>query len=396
MSERGERRVGLRDVIAGETYICKLDEHQSKVYIYGYSVEELVEQHDYESVAYLTLFGELPKPGFRFDPTSEATLRGVWGTLGTEPPKAHPMGLLRTAMSSLGNQADAVRPADYQLTYENERNEALHLVPEVGYGVGLVARRVAGLSQTSPKAGDGYARNILSMFFDKQPDEFEARAMDVSLILYTEHEFNAGSFGVRIAASAHSDLYSSAIAGECILRGPRHGCANEEVMKILLDQGGKPEGVKDYLDNFFAQPGARLPGFGHAVYNLPHSVDPRVQILRPWVRELSSRKGDMRWYETLLAMEEYMAERMKPRVEKGQPNAPANMDLWTAPLYYLLGIPIPLYTPLFAASRIAGWSAHYLETRYVNNEPIIRPRAEYAGPEARPFNASPDHGASGN
>jgi citrate synthase len=102
----------------------------------------------------------------------------------------------------------------------------------------------------------------------------------------------------------------------------------------------------------------------------------------------------MRWYETLLAFEEYMAERMKPRVERGNPNAPANMDLWTAPLYYLLGIPIPLYTPLFAASRIAGWSAHYLETRYVNNEPILRPRAEYAGPEVHMFKPSADYGAT--
>jgi citrate synthase len=111
------------------------------------------------------------------------------------------------------------------------------------------------------------------------------------------------------------------------------------------------------------------------------------------VKELSRRKGDMRWYETLLAFEEHMAARMKPRVERGQPNAPANMDLWTAPLYYLLGIPIPMYTPLFAASRIAGWAAHYLETRYTNAEPILRPRGEYTGPQQREFMASPTHGA---
>ena len=152
--------------------------------------------------------------------------------------------------------------------------------------------------------------------------------------------------------------------------------------------------MRAYLDRFFEQPGARLPGFGHAVYNLPHSRDPRVDVLRPWVRELSRRKGDTRWYETCLAMEEYMAERMRPRVARGNPNAPPNMDLWTAPLYYLLGIPIPLYTPLFAASRIAGWCAHYLETRYVNNEPLIRPRAAYVGPAPRPYTASPSFGAT--
>jgi citrate synthase len=387
-----ERRLGLRDVIAGETKICRLDEQKSRVYIYGYSLEELIENHDYESVAYLTLFGELPRSRDRvFGPPDEAVLGKVWTTLSNEPASAHPMGLLRTAMSSFGNQVDA--QGERQLTYEAERDASLSLTPHVGYMVGLVGRHREGLAFRAPQSGRTYAENILTLFKDEPPDEFDARAMDIALILYTEHEFNAGSFGVRVAASAHSDLYSSMVAGECILRGPRHGCANEEVMKLLLDQGGNPDKVREYCDNFFAQPGARMPGFGHAVYNLPHSYDPRVSILRPWVKELSRRKGDMRWYETIMALEEYMAERMKPRVERGNPNAPANMDLWTAPLYFLLDIPIPMYTPLFAASRVAGWAAHYLETRYVNNEPILRPRAEYTGPETRDYEASPTFGA---
>jgi citrate synthase len=389
-----ERRPGLRDVIAGETKICDLDEQKSRVYIYGYSLEELVEHHSYEETAYLTLFGELPGNRHAFGSPGESALRGVWNTLATEPRNAHPMGLLRTAMSSYGNRMDAI--GGHALSYEAERDAALELTPNVGYLVGQVHRHVEGLAWMAPRGGQTYAENILTLFRGTKPDEFEARCMDMALILYTEHEFNAGSFGVRVAASAHSDLYSSVIAGECILRGPRHGCANEEVMKILIEQGGKPDTAGRFLDDFFAQPGARLPGFGHAVYNLPHSYDPRVQILRPWVKELSRRKGDMRWYETLLAFEEHMAERMKPRIERGQPNAPANMDLWTAPLYYLLGIPIPMYTPLFAASRIAGWAAHYLETRYTNNEPILRPRGEYTGPQQREFMASPTHGAPAN
>ena len=386
-----ERRPGLRDVIAGQTQICKLDEQISRVYIYGYSLEELVEHHSYEETAYLTLFGELQGDQNVFGSPGESVLRGVWGTLGTEPRNAHPMGLLRSAMSSYGNRMDAI--GGHALTYEAERDAALELTPHVGYLVGQVHRHVQGMAWMAPRGGQTYSENILTLFRGEKPDEFEARCMDMALILYTEHEFNAGSFGVRVAASAHSDLYSSVIAGECILRGPRHGCANEEVMKLLMEQGGNPDTVRKFADDFFAQAGARMPGFGHAVYNLPHSYDPRVQILRPWVKELSQRKGDMRWYETLLALEEYMAERMKPRIERGQPNAPANMDLWTAPLYYLLGIPIPMYTPLFAASRIAGWAAHYLETRYVNNEPILRPRGEYTGPQPREFMHSPTYGA---
>jgi citrate synthase len=387
-----ERRPGLREVIAGQTHICELDEQISRVFINGYSLEELIEHHTYEETAYLTLYGELPPAGKPvFDPPDEGILRRTWASLSTEPQEAHPMGLLRSAMSSLGNRVEAAKPT--VLTYEAEREASLFLTPHTGYLVGQVQRHSQGQEYVPPMADYGYAENILTMFRGERPAEFEARAMDVALILYTEHEFNAGSFGVRVAASAHSDLYSSTIAGECILRGPRHGCANEEVMKILLDEGGDPEGVKQYCDAFFAQPGARMPGFGHAVYNLPQSFDPRVQILRPWVKELSRLKGDLRWYETILALEEYMAERMKPRVAAGNPNAPANMDLWTAPLYYLLNIPIPMYTPLFAASRIAGWAAHYLETRYVNNEALLRPRAEYIGPEPRPFQASPTHGA---
>ncbi len=393
MSERVEQRLGLRDVIAGQTQICMLDEQKSQVYIYGYPLEELVENHNYESTAYLTLYGSLPESKATFADPDVETLRKVWNTLRREPAAAHPMGLLRTAMSAFGNQIDA--QGERELTYEAERDNAYALTPHVGYMVGMVARHREGKGWMAPRAGYGYGENILTLMRGRRPNAFEARCMDMALILYTEHEFNAGSFGVRIAASAHSDLYSCAIAGEAILRGPRHGCANEEVMKILLDQGGNPDKVKQYMDNFFAQPGARLPGFGHAVYNLPHSRDPRVDVLRHWVKELSRRKKDMRWYETLLAMEEYMAERMKPRVERGNPNAPANMDLWTAPLYYLLGIPIPMYTPLFAASRIAGWAAHYLETRYVNNEPILRPRAAYAGPEVHEFKPSPTYGATG-
>jgi citrate synthase len=392
MSERVEHRPGLRDVIAGQTQICKLDEQKSQVYIYGYPLEELVEKHDFETTAYLTLYGELPKGKADFGAPDVTTLRKVWTTLRSEPAGAHPMGLLRTAMSAFGNQVDA--RGERPLTYEDEREAAYALTPNVGYMVGLVGRHREGRGWMAPRDGFGYGENILTLLRGRRPSAFEARCMDMALILYTEHEFNAGSFGVRIAASAHSDLYSSVVAGETILRGPRHGCANEEVMKILLEQGGNPDKAKQYLDDFFAQPGARLPGFGHAVYNLPHSHDPRVTVLRPWVKELSRQKNDMRWYETLLAFEEYMAERMKPRVERGNPNAPANMDLWTAPLYYLLGIPIPMYTPLFAASRIAGWSAHYLETRYVNNEPILRPRAEYAGPEPHFFTPSEDFGAT--
>jgi citrate synthase len=382
-------RPGLREVIAGETRICKLDEQESKIYIFGYPMEELVERHSYEDVAHLILMGALPGDGYSFAAPNASALQGVWSTISTEPHSAHPMGLLRTAMSSLGNRLDDPNATP---TLESDQRDALSLTPHVGYSVGLVGRHMKQQEAVLPDPGLGYAANILYMLRGSRPDPYEARALDISLILYTEHEFNAGSYAVRVAASTLSDLYSSMVAGECVLRGPRHGCANEESMKLMLEVGS-PDRVASYLDRFFQTPGARLPGFGHAVYNLPHSHDPRVDVLRPWVRELSRRKGDMRWYEVAIALEEHMAERMKPRVAAGNPNAPANMDLWTAPLYYLLGIDIPLYTPIFAASRVAGWAAHYLELKYVNKEPIIRPRASYVGPEPHSFEETPHHGA---
>jgi citrate synthase len=391
MTNQIEVRPGLRDVIAGETHICELNEQISNIFYYGYPIQELIEQHNFEETAYLTLYGELPSQHpFRFGEPDIETLQGVWATLQTEPRDAHPMGLLRTAMSALGNRLE--RKNGLGTTLEAEQAAALHLTPHVGYVVGLIGRYMAGQEPVMPVAGESYGGNILHMMRGSKPDPFEARCMDIALILYTEHEFNAGSFGVRVAASTHSDIYSSAVAGECILRGPRHGSANEESMHLMLDIGD-PAKVPAYLNDFFAKPGARLPGFGHAVYNLPRSFDPRSSVLRPWVKELSRRKGDSRWYDIAIALEDFMAERMKPRIAAGQPNAIANMDLWTAPLYYLLGIPIPIYTPLFAASRIAGWSAHYLEVKYVNREPIIRPRADYVGPEAHEYKAKADYGA---
>jgi citrate synthase len=390
MTSAPETRLGLRAVIAGETNICKLDEQVSDFYFYGYSIEELAEKHDFETVAYLTLFGEMPGTPFRFGPPNLDILRSVWQGLQFEPRNGHPMGLLRTAMSSLGNHFEASAPHEESL--DAEREASVRFVPHVGYASGLVGRHAEGRDMVPPDPSNTYAENILLMLRGSKPSPFEARLLDIALILYTEHEFNAGSFGVRVAASTHSDMYGAAVAGESILRGPRHGGANEEVMHLLL-QIGEVSNVRAFCDRFFETPGARLPGFGHAVYNLPHSRDPRVTILRPWVKELSRVKGEMRWYDMLMALEEYMAERMAPRVARGNPNAPANMDLWTAPLYYLLGIPIPMYTPLFAASRIAGWLAHYLEVRYIKDEPIIRPRAAYTGPEPRPFTPSDDFGA---
>lgn len=368
---------GLRGVIAGQTRICRLDAQQSSVLIRGHSLEDLTSNFTYEAIAHLTLTGDLPASvSYRLPVPDPELLIRIWRTLSMEPQQAHPMGLLRTSLSSYGNHLDA--RASTTPSYESEQAAALELTAFGGHLLAQVACHARGDAWEPAEPTLTYAETILRQFHP-EPDEVSLRAFEIAQMVYVEHELNAGTFTARIAASAHTDLYSAVVAGECVLRGSRHGCANEEAMRMLLDQGGKPDAVRDYCDRFFETPGARLPGFGNAVYNLPHSHDPRATILRPWLKQLSERKGDMRWYETILALEEYMTERSRPRVERGGQSTPVNVDLIAAPIYYLLGIPIEVYTPLFASARIPGWAAHYLEARYVNKEALVRPRAEYVG-----------------
>lgn len=376
---------GLRDVIAGQTSICFLDELNQRLYYRGYAIEDLAAHSTFEDVAYMLIFGEFDQLNDEWSRTYREMflLRmrsmpdAVFQTLRSQSREANPMNVLQTLIAALGNTPSAIQvpigPED-----EFAKIHSISLVASVGYLVGVMARwygkkRPLRLST----AYESVAKNILYQIYGIEPDEFETRLMDIALILYAEHEFNASTFAVRVAASAHTDIFSAIVAGIGTLRGTRHGGANEAAMKMMLEIG-TPENVRAWCDKFFETPGARLPGFGHAVYT---RGDPRVPILRPLVRELSERKGDMRWYEIGVALEEYMDGRA---AQKGR-GIPANMDLWTAPLYYLLDIPISMYTPLFAASRVAGWCAHYLEVRYENNEPIIRPRAEYIGPAPRPF-----------
>ncbi len=373
------KKPGLRDVIAGQTSICWLDEPNQNFYYRGYSIQDLAEYSTFEEVAYLMIYGRLPNQRelatFGNDLLDYQILpelvRNKVFPLSLWSNRAHPMHVL-AAMA----QADGI----YDPFAQNDS-----LTNQLEIAKRLIARLTTfccyiGTNQKTPfdfAISGNLARDFLKTIRETEPDELEAKVLDLSAILYAEHEFNASTFAVRVAASAHTDLYSAVVAGILVLKGNRHGGANEEAIKLMLEIGD-PSKVSEYLEKFFAKPGARLPGFGHAVYT---RSDPRVAILRPWVKKLSEAKGDLRWYEIALALEEYMARRA---AEKGK-GIPANADLWTAPLYYLLGIPIKLYTPLFAAARVAGWCAHYLEVRYQNQEPILRPRAEYVGSTPTPY-----------
>jgi citrate synthase len=374
-----DSKPGLRDVIAGQTSICWLDEPNQNFYYRGYSIQDLAEHSTFEEVAYLLLYGELPNEkrleGFTYNLFQRKN--EVFSRLANPQTRTrwveqngHPMDFLAQLVEEDGLE-NPLRNNSNSL--ENDLKLAECLIARMALFCGLtgLGRKVSCVSRSN-------SSDALRILTPTTPTELEVKMFDLAAILYAEHEFNASTFAVRLAASAHTDMYSAIIGAIGVLKGDRHGGANEQAMKKMLEIG-QPEKAKEFLDKFFETPKARLPGFGHAVYT---RSDPRVAILRPWVKRLSETKGDLRWYEIALAMEEYMVKRA---AEKGGRGVPANADLWTAPLYYLLGIPIELFTPIFAASRIAGWCAHYLEVRHQNKEPILRPRAEYVGPAPQPY-----------
>ncbi|MEK7636067.1 MAG: citrate/2-methylcitrate synthase [Patescibacteria group bacterium] len=377
-----KKHVWLRDVIAGQTSICELDEENHRFYYRGYSIEGLAEHCTFEEVAHLLLMGKLPD-AFCLE-QFRTNLRKLAETAFTRKPirdiargyaYAHKMDVLSAMVREEGLVQGKF--ADQETgSLEEAVKHAANLVALMSMYCCFIAKR-KGVPFNSELITSSPAKNILLTFLGSRPDEFQVHLMNVAMILYAEHEFNAGTFAVRVAASAHTDIYSAILCGISTLRGTRHGGANEEAMKMLLAIG-TPENVRVWCDKFFEKPESRLPGFGHAVYKLR---DPRVGIMKPLLREFSQRGADMRWYEMCLALEEYMAERF---LKHGK-FIPANIDLWTAPMYYIMGIPINLYTPLFAAARVAGWCAHYLEVRNILNEPILRPRAEYIGSEPRPY-----------
>lgn len=358
-------------VIAGKSRICRMDLEKEKIFYFGHDLRNLAEGSTFENVAFLLLQGKFPPRRIKWPDGAFVLPQGVSKILRATNPNAHPMDMLALAVRALGNEMSLP---------EESLKLCLKIAPIFIARVGMCVGAVGRLYQKKrmlyvPRVFDSAAKNIFYQLLGREPDNFEERILNMTLVLYAEHESNAGTFADRVVASTHSDMYSTMQAGIAALKGPRHGGANEEAMKVML-QIGSPENVEKYCDKFFEKEGARLPGFGHPVY-VGGKKDPRVGIFKPHVLSLSKIKMDMRWYEIAERLEEYVEERCR---KLGKPPISPNIDLWTAPAYYLLGISIPLYTPLFVASRVAGWIAHFLEVKYILKEHIYRPRLEYIGP----------------
>lgn len=360
---------GLAGVIAGETAICSVDPNAGLTYR-GYDIHEMAEQASFEEVAYLLLNGELPNlknlAEFTRQIASERELPGpVIKMLRLMPRSAHPMDVLRTGVSMLG-------------VFDPELNDNSHAA-NVRKSIRLIARvstlitdgwRILQGEEPLPEKRDlTQAGNFFYKLKGEVPQTWQIRMLDTIFILYADHEFNASTFAARVAASTLADIYAAVTAACGTLKGPLHGGANEESMK-MLDEIKTADRAESWLKEKLASK-EKIMGFGHRVYK---KGDSRVPVMREIGRDLGKRTGKEQWIPICEKLEETM-EREK--------HLCANVDLYAAPVLTMLGFPAALNTPIFAASRVAGWCAHVVEQH--DNNRLIRPRSLYTGPPARPY-----------
>ncbi len=367
MSE-AKKKIALSGVVAGETAICTVGKEGVGLTYRGYTIEDLAAHASYEEVASLVLYGELPTQaqleGFREKLIARRALPPVLKqALELIPADAHPMDVLRTGCSVLGT----IEPEG---TARDGRAVALRLLAAFP-GMLLYWHHFTHHGRRIETATDepGIAAHFLHLLHGASPSPEHARAMDVSLILYTEHEFNASTFACRVVTGTGSDFYSAVCAGIGALRGPLHGGANEAAMAVI-EQFTTPEAAEAAMMERLATKQVVM-GFGHPVYRL---CDPRSDIVKSWSHTLSAGHAQQHLHA--------VSERIEA-VMKREKNLFPNLDFFSASAFHFLGVPTPMFTPIFVFARIAGWSAHILEQR--ENRRLIRPTAEYTGPEPRAF-----------
>lgn len=362
---------GLEDVVAASSEICFIDGDEGRLVYRGYDIHDLVSGGcTFEEVVYLLWNGELPTPEQL--QSFAATLRTsreldshVVQTLHTLPKDGNAMAMLRTLVSTAG-----LYDVDGEdNSYEASVRKAMRLVAQLPTLVTAIERYKAGQELLTPREDLSLAANFLYLLFGKEVDEATARLFEIALILHADHELNASTFSARVTAATLSDVYSAITSAVGTLKGPLHGGANEQVM-LMLKEIGEPAKAETWIREALANK-RRIMGFGHRVY---HTEDPRATHLRKMSKEMGERVGDLSYYTISQTVE---------RVVKEQKKLNPNVDFYSASTYFTMGIPIHLFTPVFAVSRIAGWTAHVLE-QYRNNR-LIRPRAEYLGIKRRDY-----------
>jgi 2-methylcitrate synthase/citrate synthase II len=363
---------GLAGVIAGETQICSVDPNAGLTYR-GYDIHEMAEQASFEEVAYLLLNGELPTveqlAKFTRQIASERELpAAVVKMLRLLPRGTHPMDMLRTGVSMLGTFDQELNDN----SHEANIRKAIRLIARVSTLVTDGWRISQDEEPLEEKLDLTQAGNFFYKLRGEIPQTWQIRMLDTIFILYADHEFNASTFAARVTASTLADMYAAVTSACATLKGPLHGGANEESMR-MLDDIKTPDRAEGWLKNQLAKK-AKIMGFGHRVYK---KGDSRVPIMREIGRDLGERTGKEQWIPICEKLEETM-EREKQLC--------ANVDLYAAPVFTMLGFPPQLNTPIFATSRVAGWCAHVVEQH--DNNRLIRPRSLYTGPEMRPYRSA--------
>ncbi len=368
---------GLAGVIAGETEICWVDPDAGLMYR-GYDIHEMAEKANFEEVAYLLLNGELPttkqREEFSQALAAERSLpKEVLEMLRLLPRKTHPMDMLRTGVSMLG-------PFDPDLndhSHDANIRKAIRLIAKTTTLIADGFRIQRGENPLPERPDLTMAGNLFYKLSGEVPQDWKIRMMDTIFILYADHEFNASTFAARVTAATLADMYAAVTSACGTLKGPLHGGANEESMK-MLDEIKTPERAEQWMMDALAKK-AKIMGFGHRVYK---KGDSRVPIMREIARDLGKRAGKEDWVP--------ICEKLEATMER-EKHLCANVDLYAAPVFTMLKFPPELNTPIFAASRVAGWCAHVVEQHDHNR--LIRPRSLYTGPALRKYPGGSSNGA---
>jgi citrate synthase len=360
---------GLEGVVVAETRLSKINGEAGTLVYGGYSIEELAEHATFEEVCHLLWEGDLPDAArlseLRRQISAEYALPDhVLGLIRSAPRDAHPMSVLRTAVSALGMHD----PEAEDMSRAANLRKAIRLVAKLPTITAATARTREGKEPVAPREDLPIAANLLYMLNGEEPGEHEARTMDVALILHAEHGLNASTFSARVTIATLADLYSAVTSAIGTLKGPLHGGANERVM-AMLEKIGEPDGAESWIRGALER-NEKIMGFGHRVYR---AVDPRAPILRRLGEELGSSK----WIEISDRVRDVMRAEMDQRGKKIY----ANVDFYSASVYRKLGVPTALFTNVFAIARVSGWTAHILEQ--LDDNRLIRPKAAYVGPESR-------------
>jgi citrate synthase len=355
---------GLAGVVVDESSKSFVDGGKGLLIYKGYDIRELAEKSTFEETVYLLWFDRLPNKeelakfsermaAHRDLPESLLDCMQHW------PKDALPMDTLRTAVSTLGNMAHQEQAPDK----EEQVETAIQMTAAFASIVAAWERFRHDKEYVKPDMSLSHAGNFLWMMNGEKPNETAERVMDMALIMHADHEFNASTFSSRVTASTLTDMYSAVVAAIGTLKGPLHGGANMKAM-MMLKEIGSPDNAEAWVKDKLAKK-ERIMGFGHRVYT---TMDPRAERLMKWSKELGEAQGHPEWYQMSKIIEKHMmdAKGLNP-----------NVDFYSASTYYVLGIPIDVYTPIFAISRIAGWTAHIMEQ--LADNALIRPRAHYVG-----------------